>query len=257
MKITILGCGYSGGVPTIGNIWGSCNPANPKNRRRRSSVLVEAGDTSLLIDCGPDVREQMNDLHRTKLSAVIFTHGHSDHIGGVDDIRRFYFYNNKIPLPFYADQTTFDELHQRFSYVFKPITIGHMVEHSASVASHLIEGPFKVNDLEIIPFYQEHGPHGHSLGFRIGDFAYSTDVSALPEASFEVLAGVRLWVVDMLSEKPGASHSHLAQTLSWIERVKPDRAVLTHMNNSVDYADLLSKCPPTVEPAYDGMELEL
>ena len=256
MKITVLGCGGSGGVPLIGGHWGSCNPHNPKNRRRRVSVLVEEGDTNILVDFGPDVRVQLLDAQVSKLDAVLATHGHADHTFGIDDLRRLYWVNNNTPVPLYARQVDMDELQYRFDYAFKPFLYG--AAPLPPFDCHILDvKPFRIGDITITPFVQDHGPVT-SLGFRFNDFAYSTDIRAMSEENFATLAGIKVWVVDAIREEPGhKAHSYLAQTLEWIGRVKPQQAYLTHMDIHMDYDAILAKCPPGVEPAYDGLEIIL
>ena len=252
MKITILGCGSSGGVPLIGNNWGACDPGDPRNRRSRVSILVEDGNAALLVDTSPDMRQQLLTANVQKISAVLYTHAHADHCHGIDDLRSVNWLMDK-PVPIYGDDTTLNDLQIRFPYVFKGSSVpGHF--YRPSVETHRINGPFEVDGVKVVPFRQDHG-HGHSLGFRFGDFAYSTDVHKLDEAAFSALAGVTLWVVDCVREEPHPTHSHLAQTLEWIERVNPDRAYLTHMSHTLDYAKLEAKLPARVRPAYDGLVL--
>lgn len=255
MKVTILGCGGSGGVPVIGGYWGQCNPHNPKNRRRRVSILVQQGDTNILVDCGPDVREQLISAQVTKVDAVIITHAHADHCHGIDDVRRLFWLNNNTPVPVYATAVDMDEVQRRFDYAFKPFDYGF--GWHAPLVPRVITGPFRVGDLEILPFPQIHGRR-ISQGLRIGDFAYSTDLNVMTEENFAALAGVKLWIVDCIREEPDhPAHSWLSQTLGWIERVGPKQAYLTHMDIHLDYDETLAKCPPGVEPAYDGLEIYL
>lgn len=255
MKVTILGCGGSGGVPIIGGVWGNCNPHNPKNRRRRVSILVQEGDTNILVDYGPDIREQLNSVHVTKLDAVLTTHAHADHIHGIDDLRRLYWVNSNMPVPLYARQQDMRVLEERFPYAFKPFLYG--VKPEPPFTQHILTGPIKIGEVTITPFEQDHGKIT-SLGFRFNDFAYSTDVRAMSDENFATLAGVKAWVVDCVREEPGhLAHSHLAQTLEWIARLKPERAWLTHMDVHLDYDETLAKCPPGVEPAYDGLEINI
>ncbi|MDP9128238.1 MAG: MBL fold metallo-hydrolase [Pseudomonadota bacterium] len=250
MKITVLGCGSSGGVPLVGNDWGTCDPNEPRNRRTRVSILVEQGDTTLLVDTSPDMRQQLLDCQLTNLTAVLYTHSHADHCHGIDDLRGVNWLTKK-PVDIYADSKTMSELEQRFSYVFNP------AEHfyKPAVHAHRIDGPFAIGGIDVVPFMQNHG-YVHSLGFRFGDFAYSTDVKTLDEAAFQTLAGIKVWIVDCVREAPHPTHSHLAQTLEWIARVKPARAFLTHMNHMMDYADIMTKLPPGVWPAHDGLIIE-
>lgn len=250
MKVTILGCGTSGGVPKMPLHWGDCDPTNPKNRRRRASILIEQGDTRLLIDTSPDLREQMIDAGVMDLSAVFYTHDHADHTHGIDDLRGF-FQQSREKVPLYADEATIQTLKERFGYIFQTIN-----GYPAIARSHTIKGNVKVGSITMKPFEQIHGG-GLSLGFRFGDMAYSTDLNAMPESAFEALKGVKVWVVDALRYDPHPTHTHLEQTLEWIERVKPERAILTHMTWDMDYETLKKALPKGVEPAYDGMTIEL
>ncbi len=252
MKITVLGCGSSGGVPLIGGDWGACDLNNARNRRTRVSILIEQGDTTILVDASPDLREQALACDLKKLDAVIFTHSHADHCHGIDELRSFMRMTKK-QTDLYADAETLKELQLRFDYIFhgsKPINL-----YKPVVTPHEIDGPFQIGGASITPFAQDH-VNMTSLGIRCGDFAYSTDAKNLDEAAFAALAGVKIWVVDCVREKPHPTHSHIEQTLAWIERIKPQRAYLTHMNETLDYAELAAKLPAGVEPAYDGLVIE-
>jgi phosphoribosyl 1,2-cyclic phosphate phosphodiesterase len=254
MKVRILGCGSSGGVPLLGGKWGQCDPAEPRNRRRRVSMLVEHGGSTILIDTSPDLREQLLDAGTRWLDAVLFTHGHADHLHGIDDLRGF----NRLmqqAIPVYAHARTLAEIERRFGYVFTPLEPGESF-YKPTLTPHAIDGPFELAGLTVTPFEQDHG-FSKTLGFRLGAVAYSTDVVELDDAAFDILAGVELWVVDCLRYEPHPTHSHLAKTLSWIERVKPRRAVLTHMDVDLDYATLRRQLPAGVEPGYDGLVIEL
>ncbi len=258
MKITVLGCGGSGGVPfadgTPGGNWGVCDPDNPRNRRRRVSILVEQGDTALLIDTSPDLRAQLLDSRAGRVDAVLFTHAHADHCHGLDELRTMA-YARGGPIDAYMDRPTREALIRRFGYAF---TSSHDPDgfYSPILNDVQIEGPFEVAGVRVVPFVQQHGRET-TLGYRFGEIAYSTDVSALDEAAFSALDGVKLWILDCLRDRPHPTHSHLARSLEWIARVAPARAVLTHMNHQIDYEDLKRRCPPGVEPAYDGMVLEV
>lgn len=246
MKAVILGCGTSSGVPRVGNHWGACDPENPRNRRRRSSILVEHAGTRILIDTAPDLREQLLDAGIDHLDAVFYTHDHADHTHGIDDLRHLaYASGGRIPV--YADAPTLGVLMRRFDYVF--VSQGG---YPAICEAHEIDGATSVGSLKVVPFDQRHGDVD-TLGFRIGGLAYSTDLNGLPEASFEALADLDVWIVDALRYKPHPTHTHLEQTLGWIERVKPGRAILTHMTWDMDYETLKRELPDGVEPAYDGM----
>jgi phosphoribosyl 1,2-cyclic phosphate phosphodiesterase len=254
MKVTVLGCGPSTGVPAIGPNWGRCDPADPRNRRRRVSVLVEVKGNSILIDTSPDLREQLLDASVRRVDAVVVTHAHADHLHGIDDLRSV----NRLmqsPIPLYADTKTLAEIRLRFGYVFDPIKEPGRF-HKPTLLAHEIRGPFEIGGVPIVPFAQDHG-FSTTLGLRIGGFAYSTDVAELDEAAFAALQGTELWIVDCLRRDPHPTHSHLAKTLCWIGRVRPRRAVLTHMDQTLDYRELSAELPDGVEPGQDGLVVEL
>ena len=250
MRVTVLGCGTSGGVPVLGNYWGNCDPDNPKNRRSRVSVAVEQDDKRLIIDTSPDLREQClaNDI--SEVDGVLFTHDHADHTHGIDDLRIIAL-RRRARVPIFANRDTLGTLNRRFDYIFESHD-----GYPAICDGHEIMGPFNHAGFDITPFDQDHG-NITTLGFRIGDFAYSTDVVSLDDAAFEALAGVKVWVVTALRYEPHPTHAHLEQTLEWIERVKPDRAYLTHMTWEMDYETLMAELPAGVEPAYDGLVIDL
>ncbi len=258
MKITVLGCGGSGGVPfpdgSPGGNWGVCDPDNPRNRRRRVSILVKQDETTLLVDASPDLRAQLLDSGPGRIDAVLFTHSHADHCHGLNELRTMVAANGG-PIDAYMDRPTREALTRRFAYAF---TSSHVSNgfYTPILNDVSIEGPVEIGGVRVVPFVQQHGRET-SLGFRFGDFAYSTDVTALDAAAFAALDGVDLWILDCLRERPHPTHSHLEQSLEWIARVAPARAVLTHMNHQIDYEYLKSRCPPGVEPAYDGMVLEV
>jgi phosphoribosyl 1,2-cyclic phosphate phosphodiesterase len=254
MKVTMLGCGPSTGVPTIGPDWGRCDPSDPRNRRRRASLLVEVGRVAILIDTSPDLREQLIDARVARLDAVLMTHAHADHLHGIDDLRRI----NELmhtPIPLWAGDKTLAEIRQRFGYALEPVSeVGRY--YKPTLEAHEIAGPFTIEGIEVTPFAQNHG-FSTTLGFRIGPFAYSTDVTELDEAAFAAVAGVELWIVDCFRRKPHPTHSHVEKTLAWIARVRPRRAVLTHMEQSLDYRELSAELPAGVEPGQDGLVIEL
>ena len=250
MKVTILGCGTSGGVPRIGPVWGRCNPDNPKNRRRRVSILVEHEDTKLLVDTAPDLREQCLDAGINSLDGVLYTHDHADHTHGIDDLRGIaHAMGRRVDI--YANAETLAVLRRRFGYVFRSVA-GYPVIAEA----HEIAGPFRVGAIDVVPFVQLHGPLT-SLGFRFGPVAYSTDLNGLDDDAFAALEGVKVWIVDALRYDPHPTHAHLDQTLGWIERVRPERAILTHMTWDMDYDELKARLPAHIEPAYDGLVVEV
>lgn len=255
LKVTVLGCGSSGGVPRIGGDWGVCDPSEPRNRRRRCSLLVERGETKVLIDTAPEIRDQLIDAGVGTLHGVLYTHAHADQAHGIDDLRVVAL-NMGRQVDVYGDEATLATLTQRFDYCFvRPKNS----DYPPVLTAHTITGPVTIDGpggpITAIPFLQGHG-RIHSLGFRIGPVAYSPDVVELPEAAFEALDGTDCWIVDALRYRPHPTHAHLEKTLEWIARVRPARAVLTNMHLDLDYATLKAELPADVEPAYDGMTLE-
>lgn len=254
MKVTILGSGAAGGVPSISRGWGSCDPAQPRNRRRRPSILVEDGETRILVDTSPDCRDQLLDAGVQRLSGVLYTHDHADHLHGIDDLREV---NRAMqaPLPIFAAPEVMESIRTRFPYVLGSVEEGQTI-YKPMLEPHEINGTFAVGGMTVVPYDQDHG-YLRTLGFRFGDFAYSTDVVELPEASFAALAGIDTWVVGCLTFAPHPTHAHLDLVLEWIARVRPRRAFLTHMTPSMDYDSLRVRLPAGVEPAYDGMVITL
>lgn len=258
LSLTILGCGSSQGVPRPALGWGDCDPKNPKNRRRRCSALVErrseAGVTRVLVDTSPDLREQVLDAKADRLDAVLFTHEHADQTHGIDDLRPFAIAQRRR-MPVYMNESTASHLLQRFGYCFEtppgseypPILERHGIEAGESVE---IAG--EGGALSASAFTLQHG-NIHALGFRFGGMAYTPDVNAIPPESLPALSGLDVWVIDGLRYVPHRSHFSIDDALTWIERLKPRRAVLTNMTAEVDYETLRRKLPAHVEPAYDGM----
>jgi phosphoribosyl 1,2-cyclic phosphate phosphodiesterase len=254
MRVTVLGCGPSTGVPVIGGNWGRCDPGDRRNRRRRVSVLVEVGSVVILIDTSPDLREQLLDAGVTWIDAVVLTHAHADHLHGIDDLRSV----NRLmrsAISLYADGQTLAEIGRRFGYVLKPVEEAGRF-YKPTLTPHEIVGPFEIRGIPVVPFAQDHG-FSTTLGVRIGGMAYSTDVTELDDNAFAAVEGVELWIVDCLRREPHPTHSDLTKTLSWIARVQPRRAVLTHMDQSLDYRELSAELPSGVEPGYDGLVVEL
>ncbi len=262
LKFTILGCGSSGGVPRIGGGWGDCDPDNPKNRRRRCSLLAQQtgpnGVTTVLIDTSPDMREQLLDVDVGWLDGVLYTHDHADHIHGIDDLRVVAI-NGRSRIDVWADADTFSRIRQRFGYCFEqppgsdyPAICKHHMLTPGKIAT--ISGPG--GDVHTVPFSQMHGTI-NSLGFRFGAFAYSSDLHDLPPESLKHLDGLDVWIIDALRHTPHPTHLSLSQALEWIERVSPKRAILTNMHIDLDYETLRRTLPDNVEPAYDGMTIEI
>jgi phosphoribosyl 1,2-cyclic phosphate phosphodiesterase len=254
MKVTILGCGASTGVPTIGPNWGACDPADSRNRRRRASLLIEVGAVAILVDMSPDLREQLIDAKVRRLDAVVMTHAHADHLHGIDDIRQLNRLMGAV-IPLWGDAQTLAEIRQRFDYALLPPSAPGRF-YQPALASNEITGPFAIESVPLVPFAQNHG-YGTTLGLRVGPMAYSTDVTELDGTAFAVLAGIELWIVDCMRRTPHPTHSDLAKTLGWIRRVRPRRAVLTHMDHTLDFGTLNAELPPGVEPGYDGLVIEL
>jgi phosphoribosyl 1,2-cyclic phosphate phosphodiesterase len=259
MRVTILGCGGSDGVPMVGGPdgrgdWGRCDPANPRNRRTRASAHVAAGDVGLLIDTSPDLRGQLLANGIGRVTHVAYTHDHADHTHGINELRRLARLQRRR-MPVYADAETLRRMRRHFGYAFDQVPGS---PYPAILEPHEIGGsPFRVGATAIQPILQEHGFGQKTLGFRIGDFAYCTDVIGFPDSSFGLLEGLGVWVVDCFGDAPHATHAHWPLTLSWIARLKPRRAVLTHMGAGLDYEATRRRCPPGVEPGYDGMVIEL
>lgn len=260
ISLRILGCGSSGGVPRIGGPdgageWGACDPADPRNRRTRCSVLVRRGETTVLVDTSPDMREQLLAARIGRLDAVLMTHEHADQTAGIDDLR-VVAYNARRRVDVHADRATLAILKRRYGYCFSqppgsaypPILTGHeIVEPFREFQIAGQGGPLPVR-----AFRQEHGGTP-SLGFRFGPIAYSPDVNGLDEAAFAALQGVSVWIVDALRHRPHPTHANVATALEWIERVRPRRAILTNLHVDLDYTALARELPPGVEPAYDGL----
>jgi phosphoribosyl 1,2-cyclic phosphate phosphodiesterase len=259
-KLHILGCGSSPGVPRVGNDWGKCDPHNPKNRRTRCSALVEKWQdgqvTRALIDSGPDFREQMLRENIDWVDGVLYTHPHADHTHGIDDLRAFVF-NRRERVKVYANEMTLKRLHQGFGYCFEtpegssypPILVSECIAHGGMVT---IDGP--AGCIEAMPYNQVHGDI-HSLGFRIGNLAYSSDVNNLESETISMMQDLDVWIVDALRYAPHPSHFSLDEVLHWVERLKPKQTILTHMHIDMDYDTLRHILPEGVIPAYDGLTL--
>ena len=260
IRFTILGCGSSAGVPRLGGVWGDCDPNNPKNNRRRCSMLVERdgpdGTTTVLIDTTPDLRNQLLDTGTGRLDGVVWTHSHADHVHGIDDLRMIVF-NMRARLPVWADGDTQNALLSRFGYAF--------VQPEGSpyppiLNMKTISGAFEIDGpggpIPLKPFRVGHGSID-SLGFRIGGLAYLPDVAEIYDATWEDLQDLDIWILDALRRSPHPTHSHLEQSLEWIARAAPRQGILTNMHIDLDYDTVRDETPDNVIPAYDGMTLSL
>jgi len=261
---TILGCGSSGGVPRVGGNWGVCDPTNPRNRRRRCSLLLTGttegneGATQVIIDTGCDLREQLLDADVHAVDAVLYTHEHADHTHGIDDLRVLAL-NTRRRVDVYFSERAGKRIRSAFGYCFEapgksaypPILNAHTIAPGDEL---LIEGAGGV--IPITVFEQEHGDIT-SLGFRIANFAYSCDLSSIPSRSTAAIADLNVWVLDALRPTPHPSHLSLPEALAWVERARPKTAVLTNLHVDLDYADVEARTPPNVTPAFDGMRIDV
>ena len=258
---TILGCGSSAGVPRVGQGWGACDPDNPKNRRRRCSLLVErageGGATTVLIDVGPDIREQLIEADVRHVDGVLLTHAHADHIHGIDDLRPLYL-RAGARIDIHMDEPTALRVRDAFSYVFE-MPKGSSYPPMATDLRLRSGSPCRIagagGAIEATPFDLNHGEI-NALGFRIGNLAYSPDVKRIPEASRPLLEGLEVWIVDALRYRSHPSHFSLDEALAEIEAMRPKRAILTNLHTDLDYESLRKRLPQHIVPAYDGMRVE-
>lgn len=262
MKITLLGTGGSAGLPQIGGDdghgdWGMTDPKEPRNRRTRTSLVIHTeNNNAILFDTGPDLREQLTANGIAQVEAIFYTHAHADHVAGLDDVRILNRLRN-LPMPIYATSETLNELEHRFGYAFKPWN-GKFFGRPVLVPNEILPGQsVRLNGIEILPIHQDHG-FSSSLGFRIGDFAYCTDVVRLDEAALAALHGIKTWVVDCFTPKSDhPSHAGLKTVKNWVKTLKPERTILTHMGPQMDYQTLKQQLPLGIEPGYDGQTIEL
>ena len=255
MRVTVLGCGGSAGVPVASGDWGVCDPGDPRNRRLRPSILIEAGGARIVVDTGPDFREQWLSVGGGRLDAVIYTHAHADHIHGIDDLKSLCTERGG-PIDVYGRPEVLERIGQRFPYAFAEPVDGPPYFRPC-VNAHPVGDAFEAAGIGFRAFEQQHG-HGRSTGLRIGTFAYSTDVSVLDDAAFEALEGIDTWIVGAgHADFPSGNHAYLPVVLEWVERLGPTRVVLTHLNHHMDYRTLVSELPEGVQPGIDGMTFEI
>ena len=257
MRISILGSGSSGGVPIVGVGWGACDPNNHKNRRTRPCLLMDVAGKTYLFDTSPDLREHLLSEDIGHLDGVFFTHAHADHLNGLDDLRGI---NRAMhaPLNIYCDQQTLEAITERFQYALTPLAEGSRRYYKpVLIPTTICAGQtFFVDEIQVSVFDQDHG-FSRTLGYRIGNFGYSTDLVSLPEAGFEALAGIHTWVIGSFANQPHKTHVHVAKALEWINRLKPVRAILTHLGPDLDYNALSAELPEGVFAAYDGITVEV
>lgn len=256
MRVTILGCGTSAGVPRVGGPggkgeWGAANPSDPRNRRTRCSILVQDKGKTLLIDTSPDVRSQLLAAEVERIDAVIWTHDHADQCHGIDDLRPFALRQGEIES--WSDERTYGVLSRRFGYCFQAEGGGF---YNPIYRHTVISGPFQAAGLPVVPFLQDHGTIP-SLGFRFGAVGYANDVVMLPEDSLKALEGVEVLIVDAMRYRPHPTHAHLDRALEWIDRLKPRRAFLTNLHVDMDYAEVERTTPSHVTPCHDGLQIDL
>jgi phosphoribosyl 1,2-cyclic phosphate phosphodiesterase len=262
MKITILGSGGAGGVPMVSVGWGACNPDNPKNRRLRPSILVETSAKNserdkkiILIDTSPDLRQQLLNHHIRSLDAVLYTHDHADHVHGIDDLREL----NRLmqrPIPVYGEEFVLKEIESRFSYIFKNFNFDGRPIHKPTMTLHPIKDDFMIGSQKIQSFEQGHG-FCKTTGYRFDRFAFSTDIVEIPLASEPYLYDLDLWIVGCLMTSPHPTHAHLEKVIGWVEKYRPKKTILTHMGPKLDYDVLKKTLPDHIEPAYDGMVIDI
>jgi len=258
MKVTIMGAGGSAGVPVPGTGWGKCDPSNPKNNRTRPSVLFETNGKCLLVDTSPDLRAQLLSAEVSHLDGVIYTHAHADHLHGIDDLRGI---NRAMAraIPVYADALTLENIERRFEYVLKPLpewSDGYYFK--PTLEPHLITAGEKIDvaGVSVATFDQDHG-YSRTIGLRIGNVGYTTDLVHLPEFGFEALEGVHTWIIGVFTDREHPTHVNVENALRWVERVEPEHAVLTHLGPDLDFGALTKILPRGVEAAYDGMVIDV
>ncbi len=269
LRFTVLGCGSSPGTPRIHGDWGACDPNEPRNRRLRCSILAErisaTGKTTIVVDTSPDFRQQMLSADAKSLDAVLYTHPHADHVHGIDDLRGFALAQRER-INVYADRATQDRLDEGFAYCFKQPE-GSIYPPILNACELNAGKPVMVSgeggNIHVLPVLQTHGPI-HSLGFRFateprfdkGGFCYSPDISDIPVDSLQHLQNLDCWILDALQYKPHISHFSVSEALEWVQKLKPGKAILTHMHIPLDYQTLKAELPAGIEPAYDGMVIE-
>lgn len=259
-KITILGCGNSTGIPAIGNYWGACDPNEPKNQRLRSSMLIETDATKIIVDTGPDFRQQLNRINISDLDAVLYSHFHGDHVQGMDELRVIKHRNQKEYVKIYGNRETIRDLKRRFDYLFHG---GNHPLYPPIVQPHEIAPDdygtqIQIGDIPLTPFEQDHGSC-MSLGYRFGDAGYSVDILKLEDAAIETLTGIKTWIVDCAAYKDtqNAVHANLDTIFALNKHIGAQNVWLTSLSLTMDYQTLCDELPDGYKPAYDGLELDV
>jgi phosphoribosyl 1,2-cyclic phosphate phosphodiesterase len=257
-RVKILGCGSSGGVPLVTGFWGACDPANPKNRRMRASIAVQTDDSCIVVDTGPDFHIQTLTYGISKIDAILYTHAHSDHVNGIDELRYLKFVQKDM-VRAYGDMDTLNELQMRFAHMFTASPDGLYQPVITPIAWNESQyGKLQtVGNMHVTPFRQLHGLAGRSVGYRFGNFGYSTDISAPAPGTLEALVGIDTWLVDCAQYGTDYTivHPNLPQVRLWNETVGARRVILTHLTPRLDYNVLMSELPEGYEVAFDGMEI--
>ena len=254
IKVTVLGCGTSAGVPSLEDGWGAVDSTNPKNKRQRCVITMQTANSHVLVDCGPDLKDQLfeyslnNDLD---FDGIFLTHSHADHIHGIDELRWINKLGNR-DIDCYATKETFDIIIPRFNYVFTPLPKDVNFYFKPVLQSIEIQDKINIKGDDFVVIKQDHGTI-ESVGFRYNDFAYCTDVVDFKSDEFEKLKGVKTLIIDCLREKPHPTHAHLEKVIDWVSGLNPDITYLTHMDNTMDYDELINKLPDNIRPAYDGL----
>lgn len=258
-EIIVLGCGNSTGVPAIGNFWGDCDPKEPKNARTRSSIVIKTQNTSIIIDTGPDFRQQLNRENISNVDAVLYTHAHNDHVMGIDELRVLKFRNKKEFIPIYGDADTLIDLEKRFNYLFQG---GNHKIYPQIVQPNIIHSDIKkstitIGDIDFTTFQQDHGSC-MSVGYRFSEFAYSVDILDLDQAAIDHLKGIKIWLVDCAAYKDdnNSVHAGVNKIIKLNEQIKAEKVLLTSLSLSADYQTLKKELPNGFEPSYDGLKFQ-
>lgn len=255
-ELIVLGCGDSRGTPRIGNVWGNCDPSEPKNIRTRPSICIKSETTIVVVDTGPDFKHQINRENIKNVDAVLYTHAHSDHVNGMDDLKPFYD-RDKKRIPVYLTAESLEEVRLRFNYIFEQQSPIYPVIVDVNLLSPEQFGKKAViGDIEFIPFSQDHGQM-ETLGYRFGDVGYSTDLINLDAAALDALKGIKTWIVDganLYIDNP-IIHLNLRKILQYNDHIGAEKIYLMHMKNDLDYQTLCRELPEYIRPAYDGLTL--